>query len=114
MTKKCKSCQTDIDAKAKKCPHCQADQRSWFGRHPILTGIIVLIVVFGVIGAAGGSKSGTQSSSSNTNANTASTGSNKQDESQKVHGLNEMVQDGDLAFTATNVTTAKKNDDLRI
>ncbi len=104
MTKKCKSCQTEIDKKAKKCPHCQADQRSWFGRHPIITGIIALIVVFGVIGAAGGSKSGNQSSNSNTSTDTAS---NKQDESQKVNGLNEVVQDGDLAFTVTNVTTAK-------
>lgn len=105
MTKKCKSCQTEIDAKAKKCPHCQADQRSWFGRHPILTGIIAIIVVFGVIGAAGGSKSGTQTSGSNS-AN-VETASNKQDNSQKVYGLNEAVQDGDLAFTVTDVTTAK-------
>lgn len=104
MKKKCKSCQTEIDAKAKKCPHCQADQRSWFGRHPILTGIIAIIVVFGMIGAAGGSKSDTQSSGSNTTAETAS---NKQDNSQKVYGLNEAVQDGDLAFTVTDVTTAK-------
>lgn len=105
MTKKCKSCQSDIDSKAKKCPHCQADQRSWFGRHPILTGIIAIVVVFGVIGAAGGSKSGTQSSgSSSANVETAS---NKQDNSQKVYGLNEAVQDGDLAFTVTDVTTAK-------
>ncbi len=36
MTKKCKSCQTDIDVKAKKCPNCQADQRNWIARHPIL------------------------------------------------------------------------------
>ena len=105
MTKKCKSCQTEIDAKAKKCPHCQADQRSWFGRHPILTGIIAIIVVFGVIGAAGGSKSGTQTSGSNS-AN-VETANNKQDNSQKVYGLNEAVQDGDLAFTVTDVTTAK-------
>lgn len=44
--KKCKSCQMEIDNKAKKCPHCQADQRSWFGKHPIMTVILVLFIVF--------------------------------------------------------------------
>ncbi len=56
MTKKCKSCQTDIDVKAKKCPNCQADQRNWIARHPILTGILVLILI-GIIGGAVGSSS---------------------------------------------------------
>jgi hypothetical protein len=53
MTKKCKSCQSDIDAKAKKCPHCQTDQRGWVKKHPILTTILGLIIFFGVIGAIG-------------------------------------------------------------
>ncbi len=58
MTKKCKSCKKEIDAKATKCPHCRADQRNWFRRHPILTGLLVLIVI-GIIGSAsGGSKNG--------------------------------------------------------
>jgi len=73
-TKICKSCKTVIDAKEKKCPHCQTDQRSWFGRHPILTGILVFIVVFGFIGAVSGSKSSsvnnTPALSSNGNGNT--------------------------------------------
>jgi hypothetical protein len=55
--KKCKSCQSEIDAKAKKCPHCQADQRGWFRRHPILTGILGLVVVFIIIGVIGGDNS---------------------------------------------------------
>lgn len=46
--KKGKSCQAEIDEKAKKCPHCQSDQRSWFGRHPILT-VIGGFILFGVI-----------------------------------------------------------------
>ena len=51
--KKCKSCQSEIDAKAKKCPHCQADQRNWFIRHPILT-VLLVFFILGIIGAAGG------------------------------------------------------------
>ncbi len=50
--KKCKSCQKEIDKKAKKCPHCQTDQRNWFARHPIITIILVLIVI-GMIGSSG-------------------------------------------------------------
>lgn len=51
--KKCKSCQKEIDEKATKCPYCQTDQRSWFRKHPILTGLLVLFVI-GIVGATGG------------------------------------------------------------
>ncbi len=62
--KKCKSCQTEIDGKASKCPHCQADQRGWFRKHPILTVLLVLFVI-GLFGMAsgGGSKNSTQPTS---------------------------------------------------
>lgn len=43
--KKCKKCQTDIDSKATKCPHCQSDQRNWFRRHPIWTFLLLCLVV---------------------------------------------------------------------
>ncbi len=75
MTKKCKSCQTEIDAKAKKCPHCRADQRNWFSRHPIITGIVAVILIFGVIGAIGGSK-GSNSSPENSSTNSQPTTAN--------------------------------------
>jgi len=98
MTKKCKSCQTEIDAKAKKCPHCQADQRGWFRRHPILTGLFVIIIVFIVIGAASGGSSKSSSSGSSTTASTQ-----PQTQSGKV---GQTVTDGDLAFTVQSVDTA--------
>jgi D-alanyl-D-alanine carboxypeptidase len=50
MTKKCKRCYRDIDSKAKKCPHCQADQRNWLGRHRILASLAVLLVLVSVLG----------------------------------------------------------------
>ncbi|MGZ3630612.1 MAG: serine hydrolase domain-containing protein [Ktedonobacteraceae bacterium] len=50
MTKQCQRCHRDIDVKAKKCPHCQADQRSWPGKHKILVSAAVLLVIFGVFG----------------------------------------------------------------
>jgi len=62
-TKKCKYCQEMIDKKAKRCPKCQGDLRSWFSKHPILTGIIILfvIVVFGA--SSSGNKNGDNSGS---------------------------------------------------
>lgn len=71
--KKCKSCQTEIDLKATKCPHCRADQRGWFKRHPILTVILVLVVI-GMFGSAG-SKKGTSIPSSTTTENSGTTNS---------------------------------------
>lgn len=54
--KKCKHCQKEIDSKAKKCPFCQSDLRSWFARHPILTVILALFVLSVFGSAMGGSK----------------------------------------------------------
>lgn len=84
--KKCKSCKTEIDAKASKCPHCKTDQRNWFRRHPILTGLLILFVI-GVFGSATSGDSNTtttNSGSSNTQNNeqsaTTETDANKQDD----------------------------------
>lgn len=69
--KKCKSCQKEIDDKAKKCPHCQSDQRNWFARHIILTGLLILIIIGIISAASSGSKtSSTNSDSSSTQTNT--------------------------------------------
>lgn len=71
--KKCKACQTEIDSKATKCPHCQADQRGWFRKHPVITVIFVLIVL-GMIGSAGTKKGGstaTTAPSTETSTNTS-------------------------------------------
>lgn len=43
-TKQCKSCHGDIKLAAKKCEHCGTDQRNWFGRHPILTVLLIIFV----------------------------------------------------------------------
>lgn len=55
--KKCKSCQTEIDDKAKKCPQCKSDQRNWFVRHKIMTVILALIVLAIIGSALGGDNS---------------------------------------------------------
>ncbi len=70
--KKCKSCKGEIDAKATKCSKCGTDQRNWFGRHKILTGILVVIVVFIIIGASGSKNDATNTNSTASNSQTAS------------------------------------------
>lgn len=63
-------------------------------------GIILLIfIVIGVIGSAGKSGSSTSGTSQ------SGTGS-KQEEAKPIAKVGETVQDGDIAFTVTDVTTA--------
>ena len=96
--KKCKSCQTEINAKAKKCPHCQADQRNWARRHPILTGFFVFILVIIVISATSSGSNKGGSSNGATSAQTSQTQTAK---------VGSTVNDGDLAFTVQSVDTAQ-------
>src|SRR5258708_11277053 len=101
MTKKCKSCMKDIDQRAKKCPHCQADQRGWFRRHPILTGILGIILFFVVIGiiSSGGSKNSSSSGNGDSSSNTTP--------SVQSAKVGSTVNDGDLAFTVQSVDNSQ-------
>lgn len=97
----------EIDNKAKKCPHCQTDQRNWFRRHLILTGILVLFII-GIVGAIGGSgsKNSSQSTTSgNQNSNQpTSNGSNE----VKATPMPEKISARDLADDFdTNQVAAK-------
>lgn len=69
--KKCKSCQSEIDDKAKKCPHCQTDQRGFFGKHPIITIILGIVALFVVIGVLGGGKGTSSTTTRGNNAQPA-------------------------------------------
>lgn len=50
---KCKACGEEIAKRVKKCIHCGKDQRNFFMRHKILTGILVIIII-ALIGSIGG------------------------------------------------------------
>lgn len=65
---------------------------------------LVIIIVLAAIAGSGGDKSGNQPS---TGSNSTGSSNNKQENTAKTYGLNETVQDGDLAFTVTGVETAK-------
>lgn len=49
--KVCKECGTELSSKAKTCPKCGLDQRSFYSKHKILM-IIFAIVCIGAIGTA--------------------------------------------------------------
>lgn len=67
-TKKCPSCDESISVKAKRCPKCQVDLRSWFRRHPILTFLLILISSPLWLAFIGGIFSGASSGQKNTNS----------------------------------------------
>lgn len=98
--KKCKSCQSEIDDKAKKCPKCQTDQRNWFAKHKILTGILVIILIV-IISSSSGNK--------NKGANTDTTqgSNNKTTQTESIGKIGEAVNANDLSFTVTDISKAK-------
>jgi hypothetical protein len=102
---KCKSCMKDIDAKAKKCPHCQTDQRGWMKRHPILTGIFGLIIFFIVIGIIS-SSSQSQKVGQNGSATQTSSGSNNQPQNT-TYKVGDKIKMGDVILTVNSVETSQ-------
>ncbi len=50
----CKACGKEIAKGVKKCPNCGKDQRNFFMRHKIITGILVIVLLAGIGGAMGG------------------------------------------------------------
>lgn len=53
-TVNCKACGKEIGKRVNKCVHCGADQRNFFGKHKIITGILALIIIGGIGSAMGG------------------------------------------------------------
>jgi len=96
--KKCKSCQSEIDDKAKKCPKCQADQRNWFVKHKILTGILVIVLI-AIISNASGNKNGGTNTTQRSNSKTTQT--------ESVTKIGEAITANDLSFTVTDISKAK-------
>ncbi len=93
--KKCKSCQSEIDDKAQKCPKCQADQRSWFAQHKILTAILAIIVIGIISNIGGGNKT-------NTGSLTSLTTSHSQQE-QKTYKVGEIINTNTFEITTIGV-----------
>lgn len=72
MVVNCKTCGKEIGKGVKKCVHCGADQRNFFGKHKIITGILALIII-GVVAsvANSGGKSSPTSTPTTASSSTA-------------------------------------------
>jgi hypothetical protein len=65
MLKNCKACGKEIGKSVKKCPECGTDQRNFFGKHKIITGILVIVVLIVVVSAL--NKGGSTTTTDQTN-----------------------------------------------
>lgn len=68
---KCKACGAEIAKGVKSCPSCGKDNRSFFGKHKIISGILILVVL-SAFGSALGGGNGSSNSASNTPSSTNS------------------------------------------
>ena len=73
MLVNCKSCGKEIAKGVKKCVNCGADQRNFFSRHKILTGILALAIIIGIGSAMGSGGSSTATAPSTSTPAIAST-----------------------------------------
>lgn len=105
--KQCKRCKKEIDSKASKCPFCQSDLRNWFAKHPILTGILVLIVI-GIVASAGNSGKKVGENSKTPETTTTSTGQTeqKQDVKEESFKIGDKIQLGKVILTVNKVETS--------
>lgn len=78
-------------------------KQNWFMRHKLVTGILVIVVVFMLIGSLNGGSNTSTSNGSNDQASS----SEEANQAPAMAMLNQPAQSGDLAFTATKVVDAK-------
>lgn len=101
--KKCKSCQTEIDEKATKCPNCQTDQRGFFRRHPVLSAIGAIIIFFAIVGAMGGGGNEGSTNPSSTNTTTTSTATPTEAPKDVTPKIGDVTVLGEREFTVQSV-----------
>lgn len=54
--KLCTYCQTEIPKKASICPQCRKDVRNWFSKHPIVTFLFILLIIWVIWSNSWGTK----------------------------------------------------------
>lgn len=92
----CKTCGKEIAKGVKKCPHFGKDQRSFFGRHKILS-LIGILILFGIVGSALGGGEEEVSKADGTSATTVAAPAKE----EKVYKLGEAIQTDKVEITVT-------------
>lgn len=100
----CKACGKEIAKGVKKCPHCGKDQRNFFMKHKIITGILVLVILAG-IGSAVNNNQPKKVGENNKSA-AASSSDTKKNES-KTFKVGDVVQLKNLKVTVNKVYNVK-------
>lgn len=93
----CRYCKKEIDGKASKCPHCQADLRNWFFRHPIIS-IILVLVVIGILGPKSSDQTKPVAEVVNTNTTASPTA-----QPQEVFKVGDAIKMADYQLTINSV-----------
>jgi len=84
-------------------------KKNWFVRHKIITGCLALFIFFIIIGLVSGDSNNNPSSQSSAPKSSTSAKNNEEASQKEVVAakIGDTVVDSDLAFTVTNVSTAK-------
>lgn len=94
----CKACGKEIAKGVNKCVHCGKDQRNFFMKHKIITGILMLVIIVAIGSAMG------QNKNSTTAPNTTQT---KKTEEKKVEAINVSAVDLAKAYVDNEVNADK-------
>ena len=72
---KCKACGKEVAKGSKSCPSCGRDNRSFFGKHKIITSILILVLLLALGGAMGSGDDSTTASNNGSINNEETTNS---------------------------------------
>jgi hypothetical protein len=101
----CKACGKEIAKGVKKCPHCGKDQRNFFMKHKIITGILVILLLAALGGVMGGddkpSSGGDVSSKEVSSKENVEKGKEKEEKKTEFK-VDEVISYKDFDLTFTN------------
>ncbi len=100
----CKACGQEIAASAKVCPHCGAKHKTG---HPVLIGIIAVVLLAAIIGAAGGEEAPQKvdpSPNSSTGDQTGTSTSGSVQDDKTVFYVGETAALSGIQVTFVNIT----------
>lgn len=96
----CKACGAEIAKSAKTCPHCGAKNKKG---HPVLIGILAVLLLFVILGSAGGNETSNADQDGSAQTNQGQDNREKTKE-ENTFGVGETAEANDITVTMVNVT----------